>query len=288
MAPPKHRRPGFSRRAQYGLFLGYVVAIAGTVAGTGLVLIAHLDPPGFAILRGAFLDLGASVSATSRAGVRAGAALVDGADAYYRAASQNHAMRRELEVARARLLAARTTEFENRRLRQLVRLVAIAPQHIVTTRVIGSTVTSSRRLATIGAGSLAGVRLGQPVRSAEGLVGRVVEVGHFAARVMLLTDGGSVVPVRIVRNGAAALAAGRGDGAIDLRPLGAGANPFRRGDLVVSSGVGGIFPPDVPVAVVTRLANDGAVAWPIADPARLDFAIVENVFQPPAPAAAAP
>ncbi len=288
MAPPQHRRPGFSRRAQYGLFLGYVVAIAGTIAGVGLVLIAHLDPPGFALLRGAFLDLGASVSATGRAGVRAGAALVDGADAYYQAASQNHALRRELEVARTRLLATRAVDFENRRLRQLVRLVAKSPQLIVTTRVIGSTATSSRRLATIGAGSLVGVRIGQPVRATEGVIGRVVELGHFAARVMLLTDGGSVIPVRIVRNGAAALAAGRGDGAIDLRPLGAGANPFRRGDLVVSSGVGGIFPPDVPVAVVTRLTNDGAIAWPTADPARLDFAIVENVFQPPAPAPTAP
>lgn len=285
MAPPKHRRPGFSRRAQYSLFAAYVVAIVGALAALGLIVVANVDPRGFAIIRGAALDITAPLSATGRSAVRGSASLFEEARAYIQAARQNAEMHRELEVARARLIAARAVDFENRRLRQLAQLVEISPQRVAVARVIGSTTTSSRRLATLSAGSGAGVGLGQPVRSAEGLVGRVVEVGRFASRIMLLTDGGSVVPVRNVRNGAAALAAGRGDGAIELRPLGAGANPFRRGDLLVSSGVGGIYPPDVPVAVVTRLVSDGAVAWPIADPARLDFAIVERIFQPPPPSA---
>ncbi len=51
MAPPKNRRPGFSRRAQYGLFLGYVIAAAGALVGAILLVISAIDPTGFASLR---------------------------------------------------------------------------------------------------------------------------------------------------------------------------------------------------------------------------------------------
>src|SRR3546814_17126378 len=51
MAPPKNRRPGFSRRAQYGLFLGYVIAVAGAPVGAILLVVSAIDPTGFASLR---------------------------------------------------------------------------------------------------------------------------------------------------------------------------------------------------------------------------------------------
>jgi rod shape-determining protein MreC len=99
---------------------------------------------------------------------------------------------------------------------------------------------------------------------------------------MLVTDGASNVPVRLVRDGTPALAVGRGDGTIELRTLEVGQNPFRRGDILVTSGVGGIFPPNIPVALVTASEGDTAIARPVADPARMDFAIVQRVFQPAA------
>ena len=149
-------------------------------------------------------------------------------------------------------------------------------------RIVGSSYDSPRRLATLSAGSAAGVAPGQPVRSADGLIGRVIETGRWAARVMLVTDGASNVPVRLVRDGTPALAVGRGDGTIELRTLEVGQNPFRRGDILVTSGVGGIFPPNIPVALVTASEGDTAIARPIADPARMDFAIVQRVYQPAA------
>ena len=60
---------------------------------------------------------------------------------------------------------------------------------------------------------------------------------------------------------------GRGDGTVDLRPLEVGRNPFRRGDIVITSGTGGLYPPLVPIARVSRLDGDGAIALPLADPA---------------------
>ena len=118
-------------------------------------------------------------------------------------------------------------------------------------------------------------------RSPEGLVGRVFETGIFASRVLLLTDGETAVPIRITRNGIAGLATGLGDGTMEIRSLMAGGRPFRRGDLAVTSGTGGVYAPNIPVAVVTATRNDRAIARPLADPARADFAMVYPIFQAP-------
>ncbi|RYD82563.1 MAG: rod shape-determining protein MreC, partial [Sphingomonadales bacterium] len=97
----------------------------------------------------------------------------------------------------------------------------------------------------------------------------------------LLTDGETAVPVRIVRNGTAGLATGQGDGSMEIRGLIAGGSPFRRGDIAVTSGTGGVYTPNIPVAVVTEVRSDRAIAMPLADPARADFAAVYPIFQAP-------
>ncbi len=63
------------------------------------------------------------------------------------------------------------------------------------------------------------------------------------------------------------------------RPVEVGRNPFRRGDIVVTSGTGGLYAPGVPVARVVRLDDDGAIALPLADPADVSFAIVEQPYE---------
>ena len=94
-APTRNRRPGFSRRAQYGLFLSYVVAVTGILVGLGLIIVSHVDPQGFGVLRGAVLDLTTPVSAFGRDMVRTTGDAVDGVAAYINAGSQNAAMARE-------------------------------------------------------------------------------------------------------------------------------------------------------------------------------------------------
>ena len=90
-----------------------------------------------------------------------------------------------------------------------------------------------------------------------------------------------------MRDGTPAIATGHGDGTIDLKTLEVGRNPFRRGDVVVTSGTGGLYPPLVPIARVVRLDDDGAIALPIADPASTSFAVVEPAYEPEAVAAEA-
>ena len=94
------------------------------------------------------------------------------------------------------------------------------------------------------------------------------------------TNMGSTV--RLLRDGTPALATGRGDGTIDIKPQEVGAQRFRRGDLFITSGTGGIFPPNIPVAVVVVATRDDTIAAPLADPAQTQFAIVERMYQPEA------
>jgi len=290
MAPPMNRRPGFSRRAQFGLFLGYVVAIGGALFALLLLAIAIVDPRGFAALRGASADATAPVAGAGRSVVGFFSGIGDGISDYFRAGSQNARLNRELAEARRELIRRQALDYENRRLLAILGLAQATGDEVTVARIVGSSYDSPRRLATLSAGSAAGVQPGQPVRSPDGLIGRVLETGRWASRVMLVTDGASNVPVRLVRDGTPALAVGRGDGTIELRTLEVGQNPFRRGDILVTSGVGGLYPPNVPVALVTASEGDTAIARPVADPARMDFAIVQRIYQPAAagPLEAAP
>jgi len=281
MAAPRHRRRGFSRRIQYGLFAGYVIAVIGVVVAIALVLLAHLDPRAFATVRGLSIDAGAGLTGIGRAGVRQLANASAEIDAYFDAASQNRQLRAELAAERRQAIVARALLLENTRLKKLALVVEHLPRPLLAARLIGSTATGQRRFATLAAGSRDGVRPGMPVRAAEGLVGRVFETGMFASRVLLLTDGESAVPVRIPRNAIAALITGRGDGSLEIRGLAAGGLPFRRGDVAVTSGTGGVYAPNIPVAVVTAVRGDRAIAFPLADPALADFAVVYPIYQPP-------
>ncbi|WP_246167572.1 rod shape-determining protein MreC [Sphingomonas piscis] len=132
----------------------------------------------------------------------------------------------------------------------------------------------------LSAGSGDGVQTRMPVRAAQGLIGQVTDVGRLASRVMLISDKLSQVPATLLRGAVPVIAEGRGDGTVAVRPLEVGQNPFRRGDIIVTSGTGGIYPPLIPVARVVRLDEYGAIAMPLADPARVNFAVVEQAYEP--------
>jgi rod shape-determining protein MreC len=281
MAAPRHRRRGFSRRVQYGLFAGYVIAVVGIMLAIGLLMLSRFDPRAFGTLRGVVVDAGALFAGIGRTGIEAGQDAGDALDAYVAAGSQNAQLRKELAAERRAVIGSRTIAAENARLKKLLGLYEHLPKPILSARLIGSTPTGQRRFAILSAGTAEGVRPGMTVRSAEGLVGRVFECGLIASRVLLLTDGETAVPVKVVRNGIAALATGRGDGTMEIRGLIAGGRSFRRGDLTVTSGTGGVYTPNIPVAVVTEVRGDRAIARPLADPAVADFAAVYPIFQAP-------
>ena len=288
MALSSTRQPGYSRRARYSLFAAYVIAVAAAVGGLLLFVVSIIDPTGFGAIRGAANDITAPASAGGRSTIRWFGSVGDEIGAYFRAGSKNRELAAELQAARPKLIEAETLARENARLKRMLKMVERHPDTIASARIVSSSASSTHRYAILTAGRNDGVRSGQPVRSSEGLIGRIIETGFVSSRVMLIVDPASVVPVRRLTDGMPAIATGRGDGSLDIRPLAASRNPFALKDIFVTSGIGGIYEPGVPVAVAARVDTEGAIGRPFADPDRTDFAIVQSMFVAPEPAQPAP
>lgn len=284
MAPPRNRRPGFSRRAQYGLFLGYVGVIGGALIAAALLLLSTYNPAAFAPVRSTIGEVTTPIS-SGLAWIWNGISGVpQGVASYFGVRGENARLKKQVAdearaVARTRLL-----DQENQRLRALLKLRDVTNNTVIAARLVNSSSSSTRRYATLNAGGWQGVKQGQPVREADGLIGQVIEAGPNSARVLLITDAESIVPVRRVRDGLPGIASGRGDGLLDIRSASSATMLFQPGDAFVTSGTGGIFPPDVPVGRIVRASRDTAIAAPNANPDSVDFAIVQQTFLPePAP-----
>lgn len=278
MAPPNARRTGFSKRAQYTTFFGYLAAIAGGVIGALLLVISLLNPAAFASFRGIAADAAAPAGEAAALGRSGTQSALAGLWGYLTWGPRVAAMNRELEVSRVQLAEARSQADENRRLKALLGLSAAEAQPVAFARLINSTASSPRRYATLSAGRDRGVVTGMPVRSPEGVVGRVLEVADHTARVLLITDPESLVPVMRARDGVPAFAQGRGDGTLQLRLINLGLNPLRPGDVFVTSGSGGIYIPGMAIAVVVSLTRDGAVARVLSDPTQSAYVAVYPAY----------
>ena len=278
-------RPGWSRRAQYGLFFSFLAVMAGIVMGVVLLAMSLVAPQQFERVRGAALDVTGPVAGALHEVTSTAAGIFTGAGNYWDAANQNAKLKRERAAMLQRMVEAKAIFQENRQLKATLQLRERERATVAVGRIVGSSFNSPRRFAILSTGTVDGVRVGMPVRSATGLVGRIIDAGALASRVQLVSDRASVVPARLLRSGIPVIAQGRGDGTIDVRPLEVGRNPFKRGDIIITSGTGGLYPPLVPVARVVKLDDDGAVAVPLADPATTSFAMVEPPFEPAATSA---
>ncbi len=287
MASSQGERRSYARRAQYGAFAGYVVAVTGALIGLFIAIVWAVDPVGFAQLRLAVAEVTAPVARVAGGAGNGASGLGDGISAWWRAGSQNAQLRAELGQARRQVIRAAALEAENRQLRALLQISRSSPQRVAVANLLSTSASSTRRIALIDAGSGDGVAPGQGVRSADGLVGRTMEVGPSVTRVLLLADPQSIVPARRARDGLSLIVTGRGDELLDVRPLNAAANVLRVGDLVHTSGTGGLFQPNIPVGIIVRLTSDGGLARPLADVGSASGVIIERaadagIVPPPA------
>ena len=137
MAPSSSRRSGFSKKQQYSVFTGYIVAALGALAGLVLLGLSLWQPSTFQPLRGPATDVVAPVGeagATARSGTRS---VWDTLSGYWRAGSQNAALREEVELARIKLAEAEAVKAQNASLRALLDLDTENVQPVATTRLVG-------------------------------------------------------------------------------------------------------------------------------------------------------
>lgn len=162
-------------------------------------------------------------------------------------------------------------EAENRSLRDLVNMVDMERKSYVTARVIADPGGPFVHSVIVWAGTRNGVKEGQSVVTGKGLVGRISETGHKAARVLLLTDLNSRVPVVIERSRQRAMVAGDNTDKPKLIYLPDGAS-VEKGDRLVTSGHGGLYIPGIPVAVVEDVFPGKTITVrPLADLDKLEY-----------------
>lgn len=279
MAPPAHRRSGVNKKAQLGVFTGYVVAGLGALFGAALLAISLLLPDTFSGLRSMASDAAAPIGEAGAIGRTGGQGFLDAIGGYYRAGMRNAELEQEMKIARVRLAEADAVKQENARLKAVLGLASAEHAPVAVARLIGSTSSSARRLGYISAGRNDGVRPGMPVTSPMGLVGRILEAGADSSRVLFLTDSESMVPVRRATDNVVAFAEGRSDGSLRLRLINLGINPIKTGDVFVTSGAGGLFRPGTAVAIATEITRDGAIAQLLSNPAATDVVVVEPIWQ---------
>ena len=184
-----------------------------------------------------------------------------------------------LREENARLLqwqqVARLLATENTRLRELLKLTPDPSTSFVSTRVIANSGGAFVRSVLVDAGAADGLTRGQAAITGEGLVGRITEVGDRAARVLLLTDLNSRIPVALDGTRERAVLAGDNSSQPHLLYL-PPRSPVRVGDRLVTSGNGGIFPPGLPVGVVAGIEDGIVKVEPYAELSRLDYVRVVN------------
>ncbi|MFQ6018418.1 MAG: rod shape-determining protein MreC [Kiloniellaceae bacterium] len=183
--------------------------------------------------------------------------------------AENAALKRQNEQLRNWQAVARRLEAENAALRNLTHMVPDSGLRFVTARVIGDPGGAFARSVLVNAGARDGVRKGQAAVTSAGLAGRVAEVGNRSARILLVTDINSRIPVLVGAARHRAVLAGDNSNQPKLLYLAPGTRTAP-GDRVLTSGHGGVFPPGLPVGVVTQASETTMRVQPFVDWAHME------------------
>ncbi len=179
--------------------------------------------------------------------------------------AENRRLRNELLVTRARMARLATVNADNARLRGLLGASGQGSLDVQLAPVLDIDLDPTRQRLVLRAGSADGVRTGQTVIDAGGVVGQIIEVAQLQSTVLLLTDPDHAIPVAIARNGVRLVAYGTGRAdqlALASVPL---SSDVKVGDVLVTSGLGGRFAAGFPVGTITALRPDDSRAFLVGD-----------------------
>ncbi|MEO7557651.1 MAG: rod shape-determining protein MreC [Gammaproteobacteria bacterium] len=165
----------------------------------------------------------------------------------------NERMARQNLLLKVRLQKFAALEAENMRLRELLQSSRKLDERMLIAELLAVDMDPFRHQVTLNKGSVRGVVAGQPLLDASGVMGQIVHVGPFTSTALLITDPSHALPVQINRNGLRGLAIGTGSfNRLDM-PYQSKNADVRVGDLLITSGLGGGFPADYPVAKIVAV-----------------------------------
>ncbi len=245
-----------------------VFTLAGVLA---LVFaVSRVDSPRVERFRAAFIDRVVPNMEWALVPVTKAVAMVEGFQSYTRVLEQNQELRRELQQMKAWKEAALQLEQKNAKLLDLNQVRLDPTLTHVTGVVMADAGSPFRQSVLLNVGARDGIEDGWATMDGLGLVGRISGVGRASARVILLTDANSRLPVTIQPSGQKAILAGDNSAAPPLDFL-EKPDLVRPGDRVVTSGDGGVFPAGVLVGQVAQGPDRRLRVRLAADYERLDF-----------------
>jgi rod shape-determining protein MreC len=248
----------------------HLVLAALVLLAVALLTIDKTSPELAARARGAASDLIAPILDLLSRPSAATAEAIDGIRELAALRQENALLRQERDRLLQWQTVARRLDAENQELRDLLNLAPDPRARFVSARVVGGAGGAFMRSVLVTAGERDGARKNQPAITGEGLLGRVSEVGARSARILLLTDINSRVPVVVERTHEQAVLAGNNSNKPELKYLSADSQ-VEVGDRVVTSGYGGVFPPGLPVGVVTGIEKGQISVQPYVDWERVEY-----------------
>jgi rod shape-determining protein MreC len=170
--------------------------------------------------------------------------------------AQNEALLKRDRELSLKTMRYEALEQENARLRNLAAALPPLVTRSQLAEVVNADLGPARQRLVIDKGERNGLYRSQAIVGSAGLMGQLVRVGPWSAEVMLITDIEAAVPVSIVRNGLRTVAVGTGDSDLLELPYVAPTADVKVGDVLITSGMGGVFPEGIPVGVITESRRD--------------------------------
>lgn len=196
-----------------------------------------------------------AVSPLMKPASRVSGFLEDGWDNYVNLVEvrrENLRLHEEIKGLNTRIIAAGETVLANQRLERLLEMKSSLNASTLPATVIGEDVSSWFRSLVIDRGSSSGITEGMAVVAADGVVGQIVKVASGTSRVLLLTDHASGIAATIQRSRARGVVKGKGEGFCSLE-FTTREEDVKVGDMVITSGIGGVFLKGIPIGEVTMV-----------------------------------
>lgn len=240
------------------------------LAAFGITLLGKAETVLFEKLRAGVVDFVAPIMSMMARPAATVADAIDGINEIGRLREENARLRAQNERLLHWQAAGLKLSQENDRLRQLLRFMPEPRVDHIGARVVGDSGGVFVRSIVVVAGARDGVAKGQAAMTGDGLIGRVVAVGKRSARILLVTDLNSRIPVMFEESRERAILAGDNTAIPKISFLRHNAR-VNSGDRVVTSGHGGMLPPGLPIGVVSSVAGEAFQVRPFAELDRLEF-----------------
>ncbi|MEM9469699.1 MAG: rod shape-determining protein MreC [Pseudomonadota bacterium] len=268
---PKQRR--IASKTKFGTLYGVIDLdfLNGRVLSTVLlisscffILASIINPSLFQGVRSSVSDIFVPVMKAINAPFDAAAQFVGGVSGLTNLRAENAKLQAENERLRDWYQTALMLQAENQSLQALLNVKVSQPHDYITAKVVADKANSFVKTVLVNVGTSSGVEKNQAVLSGEGLIGRVIEVGKNSARIMLLTDYNSRIPVLIEGTKQKAVLSGSNNNAPVLKYIPED-SAVKAGNRIVTSGDGGVFPAGLPIGRVQTASVEKVTIQPFSD-----------------------